>query len=173
MMELAEKALLYVTDSYSKNDNFHSLQHIRNVLNQAIKIMKALQARGYEVNEEILTLAVIFHDANYHSGETERESYENHPEASVKVMKEFLLHENYPLEKIAKVQVIMLDHSGPHRNRMGDAYFVEGKIIYDADKSIFITDQVTFDKFYNKLYFDESKSMVPFPDNPQNPQNIS
>ena len=44
----------------------------------------------------------------------------------------------------------MLDHSSPHRKIRG-AKLLEGKIIYNADKSIFITDFEKYEKYFPQL----------------------
>ena len=54
----------------------------------------------------------------------------------------------------------MLDHSTPHRKQLGEAKSIEGKIIYDSDKSIFITTSELYGKYFPQLYLDETKKMV-------------
>lgn len=105
------------------------------------------------VDYEALQLAVIFHDIEYIS-------YKDHPDASVIVAEKFLREYDYPEDQIAKIKEIMLNHSTPHRRTIGKAKLIEGKIIYDADKSIFITNKETYSKYFPLLYLDETKKLI-------------
>ena len=55
----------------------------------------------------------------------------------------------------------MLDHSTPHRKKLGDSKVIE--VLYDADKSIFLTTLESYKKYFNLLYLDETKSLVKKP----------
>ena len=63
-------------------------------------------------------------------------------------------------ERIERIREIMLDHSTPHRKIRGDASTIEGKIIYDADKSIFLKDKESYEKYDLLLYLDITKEIV-------------
>ena len=65
-------------------------------------------------------------------------------------------------DKIKQITEIILDHSGPHRKIRGDAKTIEGKIIFDSDKSIFITDPETYTKYFSKLYLQVSRDLVSY-----------
>lgn len=148
-MDIINKAENFAKKEYLKNDNFHQWSHIQNVAKRAFEIANNFKNIDYE----ILKLAIIFHDINYRL-------YDTHVDASVKVMEQFLTKNNYPCEKIDKVKEVMFDHSTPHRKLRGEAKSLEGKIIYDADKSIFITDKKTYEKYYPKLYLNETRKLV-------------
>ena len=105
------------------------------------------------VDYEALKLAIIFHDIDYRE-------YETHVENSIKVAESFLKKEGYSKDRIEKVKEIMLNHSSPHRRKFGDAKLLEGKIIYDADKSISMDSKKFYEKYYPKLYLDETKKLV-------------
>lgn len=149
-MDIVKEAEEFAQKEYQKNDSFHQYHHIQNVMNRAMEIASSLK----DIDYEALKLAIIFHDIDY-------SSYENHPDASVLVAETFLKSHGYPSDRTEKVKVIMLNHSTPHRFKLGEAKLIEGKIIYDADKSIFITDKETYEKYYPKLYLEETKKLIP------------
>lgn len=148
-MDIVREAEEFAQKEYQKNDSFHQYPHIQDVMNRALQIATLFK----DVDYEALKLAIIFHDIDY-------SSYENHPDASVVVAEKFLKSHGYPQDRTEKVKEIMLNHSTPHRNRQGEARLLEGKIIYDADKSIFITDRETYDKYFPKLYLEETRKLV-------------
>lgn len=155
-MDLIQKTEEFCKKEYSKNDSKHQWTHAKAVLDRALEIAKHFEKVDYEA----LKLAAMFHDVDYHSAGTFEENYQNHVEASVKVAKKFLEENDYPKERIKKVTEIMLDHSTPHRKKRGEAKTLEGKILYDSDKSLFITNKETYEKYFPKLYLEESKKLV-------------
>ena len=155
-MDIIKKAEVFARKEYGKNDPFHQWQHVESVMKRALEIAKHLEGVDYEV----LRLAVIFHDIDYYSESSYEENYKNHVENSIRVAERFLRDNGYPEERIEKVKEIMLNHSTPHRRRFGDAKLLEGKIIYDADKSLFITDSRTYKKYFPRLYLEESRRLV-------------
>ena len=152
-MNIIEKAEEYAKKEYLKNDNFHQWHHIENVQKRADEICRKLV--GVPIDNEALRLAIIFHDVDY-------KTYENHPDASVEVAKKFLFENEVLEERIKQITEIMLDHSSPHRKIRGDAKTIEGKIIFDSDKSIYITTPETFNKYYPLLYLQETKDLVSY-----------
>ena len=148
-MDIIQKAEEFAKKEYKKNDSFHQWSHIQNVLKRALEIAEQLK----DVDYEVLKLAIIFHDIDYRK-------YETHVEASIEVSETFLKKEGYPKERIEKVKEIMLNHSSPHRRKFGEAKLLEGKIIYDADKSISMGDAEFYKKYYIKLYLDETRKLV-------------
>ena len=149
-MNILEKAEQFAKKEYPSNDDRHQWSHIESVMARAMEIASSRD----DVDVEVLKLAIIFHDIDY-------TTYETHVDASVAVAKKFLTEHDYPVESIKRVAETMLDHSTPHRKERGEATSIEGKIIYDADKSISIVDKVTYDKYYPKLYLEETKALVP------------
>jgi len=147
-MDIVGKAENFAKGEYAKHDSMHQWGHIENVMNRALEIAQNFENIDYEA----LKLAIIFHDIDYRS-------YDTHVDASVEVAERFLSENNYPRERIDKIKEIMLDHSTPHREKRGEAKFLEGKIIYDADKST-IVDKAMSDKYYPKLYLDETRKLV-------------
>jgi len=148
-MDIIEKSEEFAKKQYEKNDPIHQWDHVEAVLKRSLEIADQLENVDYEA----LKLAIIFHDIDY-------SSYETHVEASIKVAEDFLQNENYPKDKIEKVKEIMLNHSSPHRRKIGEAKLLEGKIIYDADKSISFTDPEKYKKYYPKLYLEETRKLV-------------
>ena len=157
-MHIVDKATKFAKNEYEKNDLFHRWQHIENVMKKAMEIAALVK----DVDYESLKLAIIFHDIDYNSEETPEDNYYNHPNNSTRIAERFLEKNNYPHTRIRKVIEIMLDHSTPHRKRFGEAKSIEGKIIYDSDKSIFITTPELYKKYFPLLYLDETKSLVKF-----------
>ncbi|MBN1376726.1 HD domain-containing protein [Candidatus Woesearchaeota archaeon] len=155
-MDIIEKAILFAKKEYEKNDSFHQWTHVENVMKRALEIANKLK----NVDFELLKLGVIFHDIDYNSEKTYKENYKNHVENSIKKAEEFLKKNNYPNERIIKIKQIMLDHSTTYRRKLGDSKIKEGKILYDADKSIFLTTSEKYEKYFPLLYFDETKEMV-------------
>ena len=149
MKTIIQKAEKFAKKEYKKNDSAHQWKHIKEVMKRALRIAKNLK----DIDYEILKLAIIFHDIDY-------SSYENHVKNSIKIAERFLKENDYPNEKIKEVKEIMLNHSTPHRKKFGDAHLIEGKIIYDADKSIFITNLETYKKYFSLLYLNETKKLV-------------
>ena len=146
---IIQKAEEFAIDEYKKNDSAHQWKHIKEVMKRALEIAKKFK----DIDYESLKLAIIFHDIDY-------SSYENHVEDSIKIAEEFLKENDYPNEKIKKIKEMMLNHSTPHRKKFGKAKLIEGKIIYDADKSIFIKNLETYNKYFPLLYLNETKKLV-------------
>jgi putative nucleotidyltransferase with HDIG domain len=161
MMEnnIVAKAKKFAKREYKKNDPKHQWSHVEAVMKRALEIADQLK----NVDYELLKLAVIFHDIDYNSELTYEENYDKHVENSIKIAENFLLENEYPLDKIKRLKQIMLDHSTPHRKVLGDSKVIEGKIIYDADKSIFITNLERYKKYFPLLYFEETKRLVKKP----------
>ena len=155
-MDIIRKAKKFAKKEYKKNDKNHQWTHVKNVMKRAFVIAKEQK----DVNYELLKLAIIFHDIDYHSEDTFKKNYKRHVDNSARVAKEFLEKMKYPLDKINLVQKIMLDHSTPHRKKRGEAQTIEGKIIYDADKSIFIKTKETYEKYFSLFYLDKQKALM-------------
>lgn len=155
-MNIIEKAKNFAKKEYGKNDPMHQWNHVEDVMKRALEIANKLE----DVDYELLKLGVIFHDIDYNSENSFEENYKNHVDNSVKIAENFLKNNNYPKEKIEKVKKIMLSHSTPHRKKLGESDIKEGKILYDADKSIFITNSERYKKYFSLLYFDETKNIV-------------
>lgn len=158
-MDIIEKATSFAKEEYQKNDSKHQWSHVEAVMNRATEIAGKLR----DVNYELLKLAIIFHDIDFHSEATYEENYKNHVENSIRIAEEFLKKNNYPKERIAKLKQIMLDHSTPYRRKFGESKIKEGKILYDADKSIFLTTLEKYEKYFHLLYFDETRELVKKP----------
>ena len=157
---IINKAIEFAKFEYKKNDSFHCWGHVENVMRKAIEITKKLNEN---IDHEVLELAIIFHDIDYSSEDSVEKNYKNHVDNSVKVAEVFLKQNKYPKEKIKKVRQVMLDHSTPHREQLGEAKSIEGKIIYDLDKSIFITTSELYDKYFQQLYLNETRELVKIP----------
>jgi len=155
-MNILRKVKKFAKKEYKKNDKSHQWSHVRNVMKQALKISKGLKG----VDSKLLKLAIIFHDIDYNSEDNFERNYKCHVDNSVKIAERFLEKENYPKEKIQLVKQVMLDHSTPHRKKLGESKILEGKILYDADKSIFIKTKETYEKYYPLLYLGNTKSLV-------------
>ena len=155
-MDIINKSIDFAKKEYQKNDPLHQWNHVENVMKRAIEIANQLE----NVDYELLKLGIIFHDIDYNSESNFKENYKNHVENSIKVAEKYLKDNEYDKEKIKKVKQIILEHSTPHRKQYGDAKTKEGKILYDADKSIFITNSEKYKKYYSRLYFDISKKLV-------------
>ncbi len=154
---IIEAAITFSKVEYKKNDPKHQWRHIEDVMKRASEIVERIKE---EVDLELLTLAVIFHDIDYHSKESFQENYKNHVESSMQVAGAFLKEQNYPQERIEKVQQIMLEHSNPHRQKSGEAKTMEGKIIFDSDKSIYLTTPEFREKYIPLLYLEETRQLV-------------
>ena len=149
-MNIITAAKLYAQVHYQKNDPYHQWGHIAAVLKRAEIIAEHCK----EVDQQALTLAAIFHDIDYRS-------YDTHVEASITVAQQFLKQHSYPQEKIEKIKEIMLNHSTPHRVKQGDARLEEGKILFDADKSLWmVTSRERYERYYPLLYFDFTRSLI-------------
>ncbi len=152
-MTLVQIAEEYAKKLYVANDEFHQWSHIQDVMKRAEEICAKL--KDVPIDLEALQLAVIFHDIDYRT-------YEDHPDASVKVAGEFLSRMGVLEARISQIHNIMLDHSTPHRKVRGEAKTIEGKIIFDADKSIFITTPATYEKYFPLLYLQETRDLVTY-----------
>lgn len=148
-MTILERAEAYAKEEYKSNDDFHQWKHVEDVWSRAQQLLR----EHPDANEEIVRLAVIFHDIDY-------ASYETHVDASVVAARKFLRTQEYPHKRIDQVTQAMFDHSNPHRKKRGDAKTIEGQIVYDADKSIFITDHKTYCKYYPLLYTARARDLV-------------
>ncbi len=158
-MDMIKKAEGFAKEEYLKNDSMHQWPHVEAVMNRAMEIASKLKNIDYE----LLKLAVILHDIDYHSEPTHEENYKKHVENSVKVAEKFLKRHNFSEEKIRKIKQIILDHSTPYRKEFGDSKITEGKILYDADKSLLITTLERYEKYFSLLYFDEARGLIKKP----------
>lgn len=149
MKGILQKAEEFAKKEYKKNDRNHQWNHVNAVMKRGLKISKNLKNVDYEA----LKLGIIFHDIDYNN-------YKSHVNDSVKIAVKFLKENDYPKKRIEKIKKIMLSHSTPYRKKFGNAKLTEGKIIYDADKSIFITNSKTYKKYFHLLYLDETKKLV-------------
>jgi HD superfamily phosphodiesterase len=152
-MNILKAAEEFAKIEYLKNDSFHQWHHIEDVQRRADEICALLNDKTIDL--EALRLAIIFHDIDYRT-------YDDHPDASVKVARSFLSKNGFSEQKMHQIQEIMLDHSSPHRKVRGDSKTLEGKIIFDADKSIFITTPETYKKYFPLLYFPETRDLVAY-----------
>ena len=160
-MDIIKKAEDFAKGEYLKNDPMHQWSHVEAVMKRAMEIASKLKNIDYE----LLKLAIILHDIDYHSEPTHKENYKQHVENSVKVAEKFLKEHNFSEEKIEKIKQIILDHSTPRRKKFGDSKITEGKILYDADKSLFLTTSERYEKYFSLLYFDLTKELVKKPVN--------
>jgi HD superfamily phosphodiesterase len=154
---IIKRATEFAKTEYKKNELLHGWGHIENVMRRTSEIIEKLDD---DIDYESLKLAIIFHDIDYNSEESPDKNYENHVDNSIKVADNFLRKNDYPIEKIKRIKQIILDHSGPHRRKFGEAKSIEGKIIYDSDKSISINTHELHKKYFPWLYLDETKEMV-------------
>ncbi|MFC1698011.1 HD domain-containing protein, partial [Nanoarchaeota archaeon] len=145
---MIKKAEIFAKKKYKLNDSKHRWSHVEKVMDRAMNI-----AKYFKVDYETLKLAIIFHDIDY-------KSYATHVDDSVKVAEQFLKKQKFPKRKINKIKKVMLNHSGPHRRKFGEAKLIEGKIIYDADKSIWVNYKKYRDKIMKKLYLKETKRIL-------------
>ena len=148
-MDIIAKATAYAKREYMSNDSHHQWDHIEAVMKRAFEIARFFD----DVDEESLRLAIIFHDIDY-------TSYDTHVDDSIKVAEQFLKVNEYPKEGIEKIKEIMMNHSTPHRKKFGEATLLEGKIIYDADKSVGMTNEQFRKKYFPRLYLDETRKIV-------------
>ena len=149
MMDIIKISENFAKKEYEKHDENHQWEHVEEVINLALELAKSYP----KVDLEILKLAVIFHDISYRK-------YETHVEESIKAAEKFLREHDYPEEKIKKVLNVMISHSGPHRRKFGEAKTIEGKIIYDSDKFRLAKTKEGFEKYYDKLYLDETRDLL-------------
>ena len=159
-MDIVQRAEMFAKKEYIKNDPGHQWNHVERVMSRALEIAKEIK----NVDYELLRLGVIFHDIDYHTGSSQEEKYRNHVDNSAKVAESFLRKNGYPEEKIAKLKQIILDHSTPHRMKLGDSEITEGKVLYDADKTSSMQDTnrkklspERRGKIYNLLYFEQTR----------------
>ena len=148
-MDIIKTSEDFAKIEYAKHDEKHQWGHVEDVMNIALKLVKFHP----EADLEILKLAVIFHDISY-------EQYETHVEESMKVAEKFLNEQNYHEDKIKKVLQAMISHSGSHRRRLGEAKSIEGKIIYDSDKFNLAKTKKGFERYFDKLYLDETCELL-------------
>ncbi len=103
------------------DDNcYHNLEHTNEVVNVAVELAKSMNVSNDEI--EILTIAAWFHDVGY------TEKCEGHEKASAEMAKEFLTNENYPKDKIAKIEDLINVTRIPQRPKN-----LLQEIICDAD----------------------------------------
>jgi HD superfamily phosphodiesterase len=148
-MDIIQKAEAMAKKQYEKHDPVHKWRHPMAVMKRALEIAKHFE----DVDYEALKLAVILHDIVY-------DSYETHVDKSINFAKKWLKEQGYPEARIRKVAEIMMNHSGPHRRTCGDAKLLEGKIIYDAEKSLMMNTPENSEKYYPRLYLDVTRKLV-------------
>lgn len=122
--ELIKKVENHISEIYRKNvsdDNcYHNLVHTIEVVNVASELAKSMNVSGDD--EELLIIAGWFHDVGY------IEKCEGHEEVSAKMAIEFLDSQNYPKDKIRKVEDLIKATKIPQRPKN-----LLQEIICDAD----------------------------------------
>ncbi|MDH7604197.1 MAG: HD domain-containing protein [Melioribacter sp.] len=124
--ELIEKVKEYVLSllqsRISSNHVYHDVDHTRNVAEATEIIGRASNLSNEEL--EIVIIAAWFHDLGY------VEKVEGHEEISAEFAEEFLLKENYPIEKIEKIKKCILATKVPQNPQN-----ILEEVICDADLS--------------------------------------
>jgi predicted metal-dependent HD superfamily phosphohydrolase len=119
-----EKIEKFVISFYSENtpdaNIYHNIEHVKNVVALVEEIGENSGVNNEEI--EILKIAAWFHDIGH------LEIWEGHEEKSAAFAREYLLAENYPVEKINKITGCILATTVPHKPK---SYLEE--IICDAD----------------------------------------
>ncbi|HSP88875.1 MAG TPA: Pycsar system effector family protein [Ignavibacteriaceae bacterium] len=126
MSDLLNRATEYVSNiilqKLPKGMVYHNLDHTKEVVETTEEIGRSSGISNSEL--EILLLAAWFHDTGI------TEVYNNHEEKSAEIAKEFLLRNNYPLEKSEKVYNLILVTKMPQSPKN-----LLEQIICDADIS--------------------------------------
>jgi len=118
----SEYASRIISQKLPKGMVYHNLDHTKEVVETTEEIGKS---SGLSPNEiEMLLLAAWFHDTGISEG------YNNHEEKSAQIAKEFLLSNNYPLEKTDKVSNLILVTKMPQNPKN-----LSEEVICDADIS--------------------------------------
>jgi predicted metal-dependent HD superfamily phosphohydrolase len=119
-----QKVEQFVLGYYDKNtpveNVYHNIEHVKNVVSLVEEIGKNSGVADEEI--ELLKIAAWFHDIAH------LEIWEGHEEKSAAFAREYLLAENYPVEKINKIEGCILATTVPHKPKN---YLEE--IICDAD----------------------------------------
>ena len=126
MSDLLNRATEHVSNiilqKLPKGMVYHNLDHTKEVVETTEEIGRSSGISNSEL--EILLLAAWFHDTGI------TEVYNNHEEKSAEIAKEFLLRNNYPLEKSEKVYNLILVTKMPQSPKN-----LLEQIICDADIS--------------------------------------
>ncbi len=130
-MDIIKKSEDFAKKEYLKNDYIHRWDHVLEVRERALELSKKFKG----IDLEALKLAIIFHDIDYSNPHS-------HTESSIKVADNFLRKNNYPKNRIEKVKEIIFSHTTHLRKEFGEAKLIEGKILYDADKTTADTKRI-------------------------------
>jgi predicted metal-dependent HD superfamily phosphohydrolase len=120
-LQIVEQFVLGYYDKNTPVENvYHNIEHVKNVVSLVEEIGENSGVNNEEI--EILKIAAWFHDIGH------LEIWEGHEEKSAAFAREYLLAENYPVEKINKITGCILATTVPHKpkNKLE-------KIICDAD----------------------------------------
>ncbi len=114
---------------YSKNLAYHNFNHIIEVLLAAKKIMEDCASENININEKIVNVAILFHDAGYQENHTSlgfstKEAY------SAFLAKEFLKAKNFETNTIDQIQSAILA-----TEKNGRFIKPESKVVRAADLS--------------------------------------
>ncbi len=122
---LREKLTRIAEERQVKDDPSHDFQHVRRVLNLAVKIGKSVNA-----DEDIVIPAALFHDTivyKKNSPESKNEANES-AEVASRILSSI---EGYPKEKIAKVEICIKQCSFSKGIKPD---LLESKVLQDADR---------------------------------------
>ncbi len=112
---------------YSTTLAYHNFDHIIEVLLAAKKIMEDCASENIHVDEKIINIAILFHDAGYHDNHTSlgfstKESY------SAFLAKEFLKEKNFETNTIDQIEAAILA-----TEKNGTFIKAESKVVRAAD----------------------------------------
>lgn len=124
---LDEVDIAKIISLYSTTLAYHNFNHIIEVLLAAKKIMEDCSNENIHVDEKIINIAILFHDAGYYDNHTSlgfstKESY------SAFLAKEFLKEKNFETNTIDQIQSAILA-----TEKNGRFIKVESKVVRAAD----------------------------------------
>lgn len=105
-----------------ENLPYHNFKHAETVRKNTLKFIKRCKKYGVAVDEEVLMIAALFHDAGYSEVKTNKEAH------SAKIAEKELRKIKYPSKKIAEVKATIMatEKEGPLKT-------TEQKIIRASD----------------------------------------
>ncbi len=131
MNKMAQKTIVAAAERYvsgllkdklTEDHRYHSLEHTFKVWDAARELANIMQLP--EEDQELLDLAVLFHDTGF------TQAYEGHEAVSGQIARAFLEKHDYPQEQIEKV-IRLIDATFPAKNPVSTLE----KVIKDADLS--------------------------------------
>ncbi len=126
-MKIGEEKIIPIAKRYYSPLPYHNFKHVTTLLKNAQELIKKCEKYHLKVDEEIVLLALLFHDAGYAENH-KKKGFKSKEEYSAFISEKVLLDQKYPPEKIKKIKECI---TATHRDK--EFRTIEQKIVRACD----------------------------------------